>query len=406
MAIKKNTTGTNKKTSTTGSSKKKTTRTSTSKTTTSKYISADTQKKLSNSQSTYDAIKPFSNKYTKSTKTGLNNARTTYAGIGDYSPQYTDKIASLTSSIENRKPFNYNPDNDVVYQQLLKNYQAKGNIAMQDAMANAAALSGGYGNSYAQTVGQQVYNQHIQEAANQIPALYEAAYNRYRDEGQDLYSQLDMYRGLDDTEYGRYRDKKSDAYNDLTYWQGVADNEKNFNYQQYQDNVAKAAGDRDYYTNLANNEQTFKYQQYIDALARAAAAKKSSGGSGKSSGKSSGTSKKNTGTNNSDTTNIFGNIGTTNNNPGIGSGDNSTTPIDTSSNKLKSYTLQAISYATGPGGRESAYNYIRSLLDRGAISEEEKEELIEYIRYGSVTGITSNNLSGGIPAWMELGGKK
>ena len=98
-------------------------------------------------------------------------------------------------------------------------------------MANAAALSGGYGNSYAQTVGQQQYNAYMAELAAILPELEARAYDRWRDEGTDLYNQFQLTQGLDATDYDRYRDTVGDYYNDLGYaygkWQDLYGNDYN-----------------------------------------------------------------------------------------------------------------------------------------------------------------------------------
>ena len=152
---------------------------------------------------------------------------------------------------------------------------------MQDTMANAAALSGGYGNSYAQTVGQQQYNAYMAELAAILPELEARAYDRWRDEGTDLYNQFQLTQGLDATDYDRYRDTVGDYYNDLGYaygkWQDLYGNDynaylnalsawesdRNFAYQQAMDALAQQ-----------NYEREFAYQQQQDA-------KKSSGSGGR-----------------------------------------------------------------------------------------------------------------------------
>ncbi|MCR5703010.1 MAG: hypothetical protein K6G85_00190 [Eubacterium sp.] len=173
----------------------------------------------------------------KGVKSNLKAARKTYGklnGKGFNSP-YSTQISNLTTQIANRPDFSYDAMSDPQYLSILDQYKTQGNVAMQDTMANAAALSGGYGNSYAQTAGQQIYDNFIKQAADKIPDLYQAAYAMYRDKGTDLQNQLAMYQGLDDTAYGRYQDRLGNAQNALNYWQGVADNQRAFNYQKGQD---------------------------------------------------------------------------------------------------------------------------------------------------------------------------
>lgn len=77
---------------------------------------------------------------------------------------------------------------------------------MQDAMGMAASLTGGMGNSYAQSVGQQAYGAYMQDLAQVIPELYEAAYGRFIDEGDQLEDQIQLLSSLDDAQWDRYND--------------------------------------------------------------------------------------------------------------------------------------------------------------------------------------------------------
>ena len=60
---------------------------------------------------------------------------------------------------------------------------SEGSRAMRDTMGQAAALTGGYGSSYAQSAGQQQYALYLQKLGEAMPELYQAAYERYSAEG-------------------------------------------------------------------------------------------------------------------------------------------------------------------------------------------------------------------------------
>ena len=75
---------------------------------------------------------------------------------------------------------------------------------MEDTQGKAAALTGGYGSSYGQTAGQQVYNSYMNDLNSKIPELEQLAYQRYQQEGQDLYNLASLYQGLDNTDYTRW----------------------------------------------------------------------------------------------------------------------------------------------------------------------------------------------------------
>lgn len=103
---------------------------------------------------------------------------------------YGQQLDELYEQIMNRQPFQFDLNEDALYQQLKDSYIQSGRLAMMDTMGQAATLTGGYGNSYAQGVGQQAYQQYLQGLTDEIPDLYAMALNRYMAEGDALYDQL------------------------------------------------------------------------------------------------------------------------------------------------------------------------------------------------------------------------
>ena len=87
----------------------------------------------------------------------------------------------------NREDFRYDLNADALYRQYKDRYMELGKAAMADTMGQAAALTGGYGSSYAQNVGQQAYGKSLEQLGDVVPALYQLAYDRYREEGETLY---------------------------------------------------------------------------------------------------------------------------------------------------------------------------------------------------------------------------
>lgn len=158
-----------------------------------------------------------------------------------YQSKYQDQINGLLDKILNREAFSYDFNADPLYQQMKDRYVQQGKMAMMDTMGNAAALSGGYGNSYAQTVGQQAYQGYMQGLNDVIPELRNAAYQMYQDEGDRMNTNLGTLRSMDDTDYGRYRDTVSDWYNDRDYYNGKYFNVYDREYQAYMDAMAAAA---------------------------------------------------------------------------------------------------------------------------------------------------------------------
>lgn len=105
---------------------------------------------------------------------------------------YVDQLNSLYDQIMNRKPFKYDLNGDLLYRQMADRYTQLGKTAMRDTMGQAATLTGGYGNSYAQQVGNQAYQQYLTALNDQVPNLYEQAYNVWLNEGNQLLQQYDV----------------------------------------------------------------------------------------------------------------------------------------------------------------------------------------------------------------------
>lgn len=90
----------------------------------------------------------------------------------------------------NREAFSYDYTKDPTYQHYRNRYTAEGQRAMEDTVGVVTSLTGGYGNSYAQTAGQQSYRQYLQRLNDVIPELYDNAYRRYQAEGEALYDEI------------------------------------------------------------------------------------------------------------------------------------------------------------------------------------------------------------------------
>lgn len=146
---------------------------------------------------------------------------------------YTDQIKDLMGKIQNREDFSYDVDSDMLFQQYLSSMMGSGQTAMQDTMGQASMLTGGYGSSYSQSVGNQAYNQYIKEAYNNLPEYYQMALQTYQMEGDEMYKQLGMLNDADATEYGRL----VDSWNAN---KSTADTMWNQEYQTWSDDVANA----------------------------------------------------------------------------------------------------------------------------------------------------------------------
>lgn len=145
-------------------------------------------------------------------------ATPTYAGT------YDTKLEEIYDKIVNRDKFKYDVNGDALYQQLAAQYQQQGKMAMQDTMGQAAALTGGYGNSYAVTAGNQAYQGYLQKINEMVPELHDAALARYNAEGEALMDEYALTGDLRDEEYSRYQDELNLYLQDVDRKQALADN--------------------------------------------------------------------------------------------------------------------------------------------------------------------------------------
>lgn len=103
-----------------------------------------------------------------------------------FSGSYDDEIGRLYDRIINREGFRYDMNSDPLYMSYRDRYTREGRLAMKSTMGQAAALTGGYGSSYSQAVGQEQYGAYLEKLGNVMPQLYSAAYSRYKSEGDAL----------------------------------------------------------------------------------------------------------------------------------------------------------------------------------------------------------------------------
>jgi len=143
--------------------------------------------------------------------------------LPSYKGSFDGELQQLYGQIANREAFSYDPNADLLYRQMAEQYARQGRLAMEDTVGQAAALTGGYGSSYAQTAGQQQYGAYLQRLNEAVPELYAAAYDRYEKEGQALQQRYAMVSGLAEGEYSRYQDALSQYWKNVSQLQDAAD---------------------------------------------------------------------------------------------------------------------------------------------------------------------------------------
>lgn len=181
-----------------------------------------------------------------------------------------DQATAIYDKIMNRGEFTFDLNKDKLYQQYRDLYAQMGRSAMEDTMGQSAALTGGYGSTYSQNAGQQAYNAYLQKLNEVVPELYNAAYDRYNQEGQNLMNLYTMARSNADNAYER---DYNQWYNRLQLERG--DEDTAYNRQQTEEQKKLTQEETDYerkqnaWSRLSSLITTTGYQPSNEELAAA-----------------------------------------------------------------------------------------------------------------------------------------
>ena len=199
---------------------------------------------------------------------------------GEYQSTWQNQLNDTLQQILNREKFSYDLNGDMLYQQYKDQFATQGKLASMDVIGQAAAMSGGYGNSYAQTAGQQAYQGYLQQLNDKVPELYQLALSKYNQEGQALYDQASLMAQMENQDYGRYRDSMSDYYTDLNYLTenarymseteyNQALNDFNIKYGAYRDTVSDQQWQATFDEGIRQYDEQFAYKKEQDKIANA-----------------------------------------------------------------------------------------------------------------------------------------
>ena len=198
------------------------------------YVESEQVKKYQNNLDNHNSLKP-----------------------GEYQSKYMGLADEVLNNYMNRDKFSYDFNGDALYQQYKDKYITQGKMAMQDTMAQAAAMTGGYGNSYAANVGNQAYQASLQNLNDIVPQLYQMAYDQYNQEGQDMLNKYGMLVDRDNVDYSKYRDTVSDWNAERDYLTNIYNSERTYDYSKYSDN-------RNFDYGVYSDNRNFDYGVYSD----------------------------------------------------------------------------------------------------------------------------------------------
>ena len=336
--------------------------------------SASTNTNTTSTNANTTAPKDYGTYTPSNTVKEAEKARDSLKAPDAYQSQWNDQIQATIDKILNREKFSYDLNGDALYAQYADKFQQQGKMAMMDTMGQAAAMTGGYGNSYASTAGNQAYQAHLSELNDIVPELYQMAYEKYRNEGQDLVDQYSLLSAQDQQDYGKYRDQVSDYYTDRDYLTGRADTEyskdygkfsddRNLAYQQDRDKVSDEQWQKQF--DMALEQWEFEQKQYENSGSN-------SGGSSGSGGSAGSGSKGNSGSS--------------------GSGNNQAAAGGVSDdivNKVKNYTT-----------KQGQADYVANQINSGKITKDQAMDLLDQYGVSELTDRSWEVVDDGGVNWL------
>lgn len=188
------------------------------------------------------------------------------AAIADYRPfefENADDYQNARNAYLNREAFKYDVNDDVMYKAYKDMYERQGNLAMKDTVGQVAAMSGGYGNSYAQTAGQQIYQAYMDTLGDRVPELYNMALNAYQLEGDRLAQNYSALQNERQNAYNEHMDALNLLLTDRDYYANRADTEWNRDYTTQRAAVSDEQWNKSFDWQVNKDQRDFDYNKEI-----------------------------------------------------------------------------------------------------------------------------------------------
>lgn len=203
---------------------------------------------------------------------------------------WDDELEELYARLSGRGGFRWDAASDGLYRAARDRAVTDGRLAMQDTMGRAAALTGGYGSSYSQAVGQREYDDYLRSLGEAMPQFYSMARQNWQDEGDALRDRYELLyrRASDERDRLAAADRAAaDAAEEARARQDAADRAAAQRRQQGFNALVKIIQSSGYRPSDAELESTGLSRAAADALAEAWLGAQKSAKSARSGGSSS-----------------------------------------------------------------------------------------------------------------------
>ncbi len=160
--------------------------------------------------------------------------------------KYLSDVETLFGDVMKQEKFSYDPVKDKLFQLYKEQYTNQGNRAMKNQLGAAAAFSGGYNSSAAQSASQNAYQNYLTALSDKAAETYQNALNMYKYKQQNLFDKYNAARDMNNAAndaYWKQADAKAQRMNSAY---NAYSNERNYQYNKY-------SSDRNFYQNQGKN---------------------------------------------------------------------------------------------------------------------------------------------------------
>lgn len=180
-----------------------------------------------------NALKEKNDMWNNPSKYGYDKYKNSWI---DANGQKQAGVDELFAQVMNYGDFSYDMNKDALFQMYKQQYTTQGNRAMQNQMGIAAANSGGYNSSYAQTSAQDTFQTYMNDLSQKAVDTYQSAYSRWNDKYEQLKNRYSMVNTMNQQANEKYYTDLSNAQNRENSAYQAYNDDKNFDYQKYNDN--------------------------------------------------------------------------------------------------------------------------------------------------------------------------
>lgn len=219
---------------------------------------------------TYNENSTFAKEY----KNALNSYNDLYNHAEKYGyNKYTDSwkdadgnrqigVNELFEQVMNYGDFSYDMNKDKLFQMYKQQYNHNGKRAMENQMGIAAANSGGYNSSYAQTSSQDTYQQYMDQLSQKAVDTYQNAYSQWNNKFSQLQNRYNTLNTMNQQANEKYYTDLNNASDRLNTAYNAYYNDKTFDYNKYSDYRDYTANQLSQAQAQANWQADYNLQKY------------------------------------------------------------------------------------------------------------------------------------------------